>query len=48
MTIFDHVGVSKILALWALEWAWQSFVRVNIGIDETDIFEVFCILALKL
>jgi len=38
------VGVANFLkfvgGLWALRWAWQSFLDQSIGIDETNIISV--------
>jgi len=35
------VGATQIQALWALEWAWQTFfLDQSIGIDETNTFQL--------
>jgi len=30
------VGVTGLGGLWALEWAWQTFLGQSIGIDENN------------
>jgi len=38
ISINAYVGDRQIYALWALEWAWQTFLGQSIGIDETNTF----------
>jgi len=33
-------GGRQISAIWALEWARQSFLGQSIGIDETNTFQI--------
>jgi len=34
------VGFRGLGGLWALEWAWQSFLGQSIGIDENNILQL--------
>jgi len=33
-------SVTGLGGLWALKWAWQTFLDQSIGIDETNIFQL--------
>jgi len=34
------VGVTGLGGLWALEWAWQTFLGQSIGIDKNSTFQL--------